>query len=62
VPGALVRISDNGQTATTLPAPGLYQPTGVAVSAEGTVYVSNYGDSTTASSQADEIVEITGLS
>ena len=41
VPGALARISDNGQTVTTLPAPGLYQPTGVAVSADGTVYVSN---------------------
>jgi hypothetical protein len=62
VPGALVRISDNGQTVTTLPAPGLYQPAGVAVSTDGTVYVSNYGDSTTASSQAGEIVKITGLS
>jgi hypothetical protein len=62
VPGALVRISDNGRTVTTLPVPGLYQPTGVAVSAHGTVYVSNYGDSTTASSQAGQIVKITGLS
>jgi len=62
VPGALVRISDNGQTVTTLPVPGLYQPTGVAVSADGTVYVSNYGDSTAASSQPGEIVKITGLS
>jgi hypothetical protein len=61
VPGALVRISDNGQTVTTLPVPGLYQPTGVAVSANGTVYVSIYGDNTTASSQAGEIVKITGL-
>ena len=63
VPGALVRISDNGQTVTTLPVPGLYQPTGVAVSANGTVYVSNYGDSNTvSSSQPGEIVKITGLS
>jgi hypothetical protein len=62
VPGALVRISDNGQTVTTLPAPGLYQPAGVAVSADGTVYVSNFGDSTTASSQAGQIVKISGLS
>jgi hypothetical protein len=61
VPGALVRISDNGQTVTTLPVPGLFQPTGLAVSADGTVYVSNYGDSTTASSQPGEIVKITGL-
>ena len=62
VPGALVRISDNGQTVTTLPVPGLFQPTGVAVCADGTVYVSNYGDSTAASSQAGEVVKITGLS
>jgi streptogramin lyase len=62
VPGALVRISDNGQTVTTLPVPGLYQPTGLAVSADGTVYVSNFGDSTITSSQPGEIVKITGLS
>jgi hypothetical protein len=62
VPGALVRISANGQTVKALPVPGLYQPTGVAVSADGTVYVSNYGDSTAASSQPGEIVKITGLS
>jgi hypothetical protein len=61
VPGALVRISNGGQTVTTLPVPGLYQPTGVAVSGNGTVYVSNYGDSTTTSSQPGEIVRITGL-
>lgn len=62
VPGALVRISDDGQTVTTLPVPGLFQPTGLAVSRDGTVYVSNYGDSTTASSHPGEIVKITGLS
>jgi hypothetical protein len=63
VPGALVRVSDNGRTVTTLPVTGLYQPTGVAVSADGTVYVSNYGDSNTvSSSQPGEIVKITGLS
>jgi hypothetical protein len=62
VPGALVRISNNGRMVTTLPVPGLYQPTGIAVSANGTVYVSNYGDSTTASGQPGEIVKITGLS
>ncbi len=63
VPGALVRISGNGQTVTTLPVTGLFQPTGVAVSANGTVYVSNYGDSNTvSSSQPGEIVKITGLS
>lgn len=63
VPGALVRISNNGHTVTTLSVPGLYQPTGIAVSADGTVYVSNYGDSTTiTSSHPGEIVKITGLS
>jgi hypothetical protein len=63
VPGALVRISNDGQTVTTLPVPGLYQPTGLAVSADGTVYVSNYGDSTTITSgHPGEIVKITGLS
>jgi hypothetical protein len=63
VPGALVRISHDGQTVTTLPVAGLYQPTGLAVSADGTVYVSNYGDNTTlTSSQPGEIVKITGLS
>jgi hypothetical protein len=62
VTGALVRISNNGQMMTTLPVPGLYQPTGVAVSADGTVYVSNYGDSNTnSSSHPGEIVKITGL-
>ena len=61
-PGALVRISNNGRTVTTLPVSDLYQPTGIAVSANGTVYVSNYGNSTTTSSHPGEIVKITGLS
>jgi DNA-binding beta-propeller fold protein YncE len=62
VADALVRISDNGHTVTTLPVTDLYQPTGLAVSADGTVYVSNYGDGNTTSAQAGEIVKITGLS
>jgi NHL repeat len=62
VPGALVRIGNNGQTVATLPVPGLYQPTGIAVSPDGTVYVSNYGDRTSTSSHPGEIVKITGLS
>ncbi len=58
-----MRISSNGQMVTTQPVPGLYQPTGVAVSTDGTVYVSNYGDSNTiSSSHPGEIVKITGLS
>ena len=63
MPGALVRVSNNGRTVTTLPVPGLFQLTGLAVSAHGTVYVSNYGDSTTNTpSHTGEIVKITGLS
>jgi DNA-binding beta-propeller fold protein YncE len=63
VPGALVRITNNGRTVTTLAVPGLYQPAGLAVSADGTIFVSNYGDSTTLSStQSGEIVKVTGLS
>jgi hypothetical protein len=62
VHGALTRISRNGRTVKTLPIPGLYQPTGVAVSSNGTVYVSNYGDSSaTGSGHPAEIVKITGL-
>lgn len=62
VNGALVRVSSNGKTVTTLPVPGLYQPTGVAVSWDGTVYVSNYGDSTATSGNPGQIVKVTGLS
>ena len=61
-PGALVRVSSDGRTVTTLPIHALYQPTGVAVSDDGTVYVSNYGNSNTVtSSRGGEIVKITGL-
>ena len=62
VPGALVRISPNGQTVTTLPVPGLYQPTGVVVGPGGAVYVSNYGASTATASHPGEVLKITGLS
>jgi hypothetical protein len=63
VPGALVRVSNDGHKVTTLPVSGLYQPTGVAVSADGTIYVSNYGNNDTIhSSHPGEIVKITGLS
>src|SRR5579862_5392554 len=58
VPGALVRISDNGRTVTTLPVTDLYQPTGVAVAPDGTVYVSNDGDNTSASAQPGQVVKI----
>jgi sugar lactone lactonase YvrE len=62
VPGALVRVSADGQTVTTLPVPGLYQPTGVAVGPHGAIYVSNYGYSTATASHLGEVLKITGLS
>ena len=60
-PGALVRISRDGHSVTTLPVAGLFQPTGVAVASDGTVYVSNYGDSTATAAHPGEILKITGL-
>ncbi len=60
-PGALVRISHGGHTVTTLPVSGLFQPTGVAAAADGTVYVSNYGGSTATAAHPGEILKITGL-
>lgn len=60
VPGALVRISANGKHATKLPVAGLFKPTGIAVGADGAIYVSNYGDSSANSSQPGEVLKITG--
>jgi len=62
VPGALVRISNNGQTVTTLPVSGLFQLTGVAVGPDGAVYVSNYGFNVATATHPGEILKITGLS
>ena len=60
-PGALVRISRNGRHVTTLPVPGLYEPTGVAVAPGGAVYVSNYGYNAATDSHPGELLKITGL-
>ena len=60
-PGALVRISRDGHHVTPLPVTGLFQPTGVAAASNGTVYVSNYGDSTATAAHPGEILKITGL-
>jgi hypothetical protein len=60
-PGALVRISPNGHTVTTLPVPGLYEPTGVAAGPGGAVYVSNYGFNVATNSHPGELLKITGL-
>jgi len=60
-PGALVRISCDGKTVTTLPVPGLYQPTGLAVDPDGTVYVSNYGYNLATDTHPGQLLKITGL-
>jgi DNA-binding beta-propeller fold protein YncE len=62
VPGALVRISGHNHTVTALPVTGLFQPTGVAVGSDGSVYVSNYGASTATAAHPGEILKISGLS
>ena len=41
-PGAIIRVGHNGSQ-TTVASTGLEFPTGMAVAADGTVYVSNYG-------------------
>jgi len=62
VPGALVRISGHNHTVSALPVTGLFQPTGVAVGSDGSVYVSNFGASTATAAHPGEILKITGLS
>ncbi len=61
VPGALVRVSANGRKVSTLAVSGLSEPTGVAVSASGTVYVANNGTSAGSAKPSGEVLEITGL-
>ena len=60
VPGAIVRISRNGKQVTKLPVTGLLQPTGIAVAADGAIYVSNDGDSAANASKPGEVLKITG--
>jgi hypothetical protein len=43
--GALIRVSPDGKTQTTVASTGLSTPTGVAIARDGTVYVTNYGTS-----------------
>lgn len=61
VPGALVRISASGKHVSKLPVSGLFDPTGVAVSPTGVVYVANHGTGTASSKAPGEVLEITGL-
>ncbi len=65
-PGALLRVRLHGPGApavTTLPLPGLFSPTGLAVSARGdhAVYVSNHGTSPGTATPSGELLKITGL-
>jgi hypothetical protein len=57
VPGALVRVDISTGTVTTLPVSGLSQPTGLAVSRQGDVFVSVNGNS----AGTGEVLLITGL-
>jgi hypothetical protein len=43
--GALIKVSPDGKTRTTVASTGLVNPTGVAIAHDGTVYVTNYGTS-----------------
>jgi hypothetical protein len=43
--GALIKLSKDGMTRTTVASTGLVTPTGVAIAHDGTVYVTNYGTS-----------------
>jgi sugar lactone lactonase YvrE len=61
VPGALVRISATGSTVTTLPVNGLFQPTGVAVSPNGAIYLANYGTQPATAKTPGEVLKITGF-
>jgi hypothetical protein len=45
---------------TKLPIPGLFQPTGIAVAADGAIYVSNNGDSAANAAKPGEVLKITG--
>ncbi len=66
VPGALVKIGPNGKTigvvALSGVGKGLFDPTGVAVARNGTVYVSDNGTQVGKAKKPGEILEVTGLS
>lgn len=60
--GAIVRVNRNG-TKTTVAGAGLHFPTGMAVAADGTVYVSDYGTTSAgADGHGGEVVTLTGAS
>ncbi|MGC8628157.1 MAG: ScyD/ScyE family protein [Acidimicrobiales bacterium] len=66
LPGALVKIGPNGKTLGTVTlsgvGKGLFDPTGVAVARNGTVYLSNNGTQVATAKEPGEILEVTGLS
>jgi hypothetical protein len=58
-PGALIRVSNNhSHSRTTLASDGLFQPTGVAVNSNGTIYVANHGESAGSATPSGDIVRI----
>lgn len=62
VPGALVRISRNGKVVSVVPVGKLFDPTGIAVARNGTVYISDYGTETATAKTPGEILKVTGVS
>jgi hypothetical protein len=61
VPAALMRVSRDGKTVTSLHVPGLFAATGVAVGARGAVFVSNFGASPGSAKRPGQVLKITGL-
>jgi DNA-binding beta-propeller fold protein YncE len=55
----LIRVSNNhSHSRTTLASDGLFQPTGVAVNSNGTIYVANHGESAGSATPSGDIVRI----
>ncbi|MBS9534900.1 protein kinase [Mycobacterium sp. M1] len=63
--GRVLKLAPGSTTPTVLPFSGLYQPQGIAVDANGTVYVSDFNNRVvklTAGSNAETVLPFSGLS